>query len=173
LTGDNRYHSIFGALKGCVAVNPSDLAPALVALNASIVTNTRTIGADDFWGFAVPGSTVLAANEIVTEIDIPTPAAGVNSAFIKFAIRQAIDFPVVNCAAMIGAGGARICLNAVYNTPYRATAAETSIAGQTINATTAAAAGTAGVQTAVALANNKYKIQIANTLIARTILACA
>jgi xanthine dehydrogenase YagS FAD-binding subunit len=80
LAGDNRYHSIFGAVNACIAVNPSDTAPALIALNASIVTNKRTIAADEFWAVAVPGSTVLEAGEIVTEIQIPTPASGVKSA---------------------------------------------------------------------------------------------
>ena len=70
MAGDNRYHSIFGALKACVAVNPSDTAPALVALNAKIVTTKQTIDADKFWGFAIPGSTVLAEDEIVKEIQI-------------------------------------------------------------------------------------------------------
>jgi xanthine dehydrogenase YagS FAD-binding subunit len=172
MAGENRYHSIFGAIKACVAVNPSDTAPALVALNAKIVTTKQTIDAEKFWDFAVPGSTVLAAGEIVKEIQIPTPAAGVKSAFIKFALRKSIDFPVVNCAAMIGAGDARICLNAVYNKPYRATAAETSIKGQTISDATADAAGTAAVASATALANNKWKIQVAKTLVKRTILAC-
>ncbi len=179
MAGDNRYHSIFGMVKACFAVNPSDTAPALVAMNASIVTNQRTIPAEKFWDMVVPGSTTLAAGEIVTEIQVPTPASGVKSAFIKFAIRKSIDFPIVNCAAMIGAGSARICLNAVYNKPYRATAAETSITGQTITTASADAAGTAGVASAVALAasgsnpGNKYKIQIAKTMVKRAILACA
>ena len=171
--GENRYHSIFGALKACVAVNPSDTAPAMVALNASIVTTKQTIAAENFWDFAVPGSTVLAADEIVTEIQIPTPANGVKSAFVKFAQRSSIDFPIVNCAATISSTDARICHNAVYNKPYRATAAETSIKGQPISATAAVAAGTAAVSAAVALADNKWKIQVAKTMVKRAILACA
>ncbi len=54
MMGDNRFHSIFGAVKACIAVNPSDTAPALVALNATIVTNKRDIAADDFWDVATP-----------------------------------------------------------------------------------------------------------------------
>jgi xanthine dehydrogenase YagS FAD-binding subunit len=147
LLGDNRYHSIFGAASGCIAVNPSDVAPALVALDAKIVTSKKTVAAQDFFSTKVApageGTTILDADEIVTEIQVPTPAAGVKSAFVKFATRQAFDFPIVNCAAMIGGGAARICLNAVYNTPRRATAAEDSIKGKTIDATTAEAAGAA------------------------------
>lgn len=68
MAGENRYHSIFGAVDYCVAVNPSDTAPALVALEAKIKTNKRVIEAEQFWDMAVPRSTVLAADEIVTEI---------------------------------------------------------------------------------------------------------
>ena len=71
MAGENRYHSIYGAVNACVAVNPSDTAPALVALNATIKTNKRDIAAGDFWDVAIPGSTVLDADEIVTEIDVP------------------------------------------------------------------------------------------------------
>jgi xanthine dehydrogenase YagS FAD-binding subunit len=173
--GDNRYHSIFGGIKGCPAVNPSDTAPALVALNAKIKTNKRIIDAELFWDFVQPGSTVLAAGEIVTEIQVPTPAAGVKSAFIKFALRKSIDFPVVNCAVAVGGGTARICLNAVYNKPYRATKAEEVVKGKTIDEAMAEAAGAAAVADAKPLPGNrnKWKIPIAKTMVKRAILACA
>ena len=171
MAGDNRFHSIFGAVSACVAVNPSDTAPALVALNTTIVTSKREISADEFWAAAVPGSTVLDPDEIVTEIQVPEPAG--KSAFIKFALRKSIDFPVVNCAASIDSSSARICLNAVYNMPYRATEAEEAIAGKTIDEANAEAAGEAAVNGAMALAGNKWKIQIAKTIVKRTILACA
>ena len=175
MAGDNRYHSIFGAVKYCLAVNPSDTAPALVALNAKIKTNKRLIPAEQFWEMRVPGSTVLAADEIVTEIQIPTPGAGVKSSFIKFAIRKSIDFPIVNCAAMIGGGDARVCMNAVYNTPYRATQAEEVLKGKAINEANADAAGAAAVANAKALPGdrNKWKIPIAKAMVKRAILACA
>jgi xanthine dehydrogenase YagS FAD-binding subunit len=175
MVGDNRYHSIFGAVKMCLAVNPSDTAPALVALNAKIKTNKRLIEAENFWEMTVPGSTILATDEIVTEIQVPTPAAGCKSAFIKFAIRKSIDFPIVNCAAMIGNGEARICLNAVYNKPYRALKAEEAIKGKTIDEANADAAGAAAVASAKALPGdrNKWKIPIAKTMVKRAILACA
>jgi xanthine dehydrogenase YagS FAD-binding subunit len=172
MAGENRYHSIFGAMNACVAVNPSDTAPALVALNAVIVTTKRTINAENFWDMAIPGSTVLAANEIVKEIQVPAPAAGIKSAFVKFAIRRSIDFPIVNCAAVIGGNEARICLNAVHNKPYRATKAEDSIKGKAIDDTSATAAAVAGVSGATALMYNKYKISVAKGVMKQAILAC-
>ena len=123
----------------------------------------------------VPGSTVLSADEVVTEIQIPTPPAGVKSSFIKFAIRKSIDFPIVNCASMIGAGDARICLNAVYNKPYRALEAEKAIKGKSINEASADEAGAAAVASAKTLPGerNKWKIPIAKAMVKRSILACS
>jgi xanthine dehydrogenase YagS FAD-binding subunit len=186
VTGDNRYHSIFGGVSGCFAVNPSDTAAALVAFGASIVTNKKTWAVKDFWAVNGENTTALAADEIVTEIQVPTPAAGTKSAFTKFALRKAFDFPIVNCAAVITqasgtVSAAGIALNAVHNLPRKATEAENSIKGKAINTANADAAGTAAVSTAVAMpanANtttigNKYMIQIAKTLVKRTILLCA
>jgi len=171
MVGENRYHSIFGAVAACVAVNPSDTAPALVALNATIKTSKRDIPAEEFWAVTIPGSTVLDTDEIVTEIQIP--AFSGKSAFVKFALRSSIDFPIVNCAAAIDGSNVRICLNAVHNLPYRATKAEEAISGRTIDEASAEAAGTAAVSDAVALACNKWKIQLAKAMVKKAILACA
>ena len=186
MAGDNRYHSIFGGVGGCFAVNPSDTAAALTAFGASIVTNKKTWAIKDFFAVNGENTTALAADEIVTEIQVPTPATGTKSAFTKFALRKSFDFPIVNCAAVItqAAGtvsAASIALNAVYNLPRKATTAETSITGKAINAANADAAGTAAVSGATAMpanANtttigNKYMIQIAKIMVKRTILACA
>ena len=101
MTGDNRYHSIFGAKGSCIAVNPSDTAPALIALDAKVITDRRTIEAEKFFDVKQPGNTVLEKDEIITEIQIPEPPKGAKSAFIKFAFRKSIDFPIVNCAVMV------------------------------------------------------------------------
>ena len=96
-------------------------------------------------------------------------------AFIKFAIRKSIDFPIVNCAAMVGRKDARICLNAVHNKPYRVLKSEEVIKGRSINEKNADAAGAAAISKARALPGdkNKWKIQIARTMVKRAILACA
>jgi xanthine dehydrogenase YagS FAD-binding subunit len=170
MAGENRYHSIFGAVKACVAVNPSDTAPALVALNATIKTTKRSIPVEEFWDVAIPGSTILDKDEIVTEIQVPEFSG--KSAFIKFALRRSIDFPIVNCAAAISGSDARICLNAVYNIPKRATSAEDYIKGKTINEENAEAAGNEAIKGAAALTYNKWKIQVAKGLVKQAILAC-
>ncbi len=181
LVGDNRFNSIFGAASGCVAVNPSDVAPALIALGGKIVTTKRTVNAADFFTTKMAPSeatNVLDADEIVTEIQVPAPAAGVKSAFVKFAQRKAVDFPIVNAAAAIGGGGATIVMNAVYNTPKVSPEAANAVKGKTIDNTVAEAAGTAAVQGAAALPakdwnpGNKYMIQLAKVMVKRAVLAC-
>ena len=179
LKGDTRYHSIFGGSveEGCIAVHPSDTAPALIALDTRIKTSRRTVRAEDFFQVEVSKTTVLDNDEIVTEILIPGPVDGTKSAFFKFALRKSIDFPIVNCAARITVAGgkvsaARICLNAVHVKPYRAMMAEEAIIGQEINDATAEAAGSAAVSSAKPLHDNAYMVQVARVLVKRAILAC-
>ncbi|MFA5079447.1 MAG: FAD binding domain-containing protein [Dehalococcoidia bacterium] len=179
IKGDNRYHSIFGGSVsgGCFAVHPSDTAPALVALDARIVTSGRTIEAEKFFEVKPVKTTVLAADEIVTAIQIPEPPAGSSSAFLKFALRRSIDFPIVNCAAMLTlrdgkVSAARICLNAVHVIPYRAVNAEQVIMGKKIEEALAEEAGQAAVSAAKPLEHNKYMVAVARTLVKRCILAC-
>jgi xanthine dehydrogenase YagS FAD-binding subunit len=172
MTGDNRYHSIFGAENGCIAVHPSDTAPALIALNAKVVTNKRTVEAENFFEVNKPKSTVLASDEFIREIQIPAPPAGAKSAFIKFAFRKSIDFPIVNCAVMVGGDSPRICLNAVAPKPYRAVKAEAAIAGKPINEANAEAAGEAAVADASSFPEAaQFKKQIAKVMVKRALLA--
>lgn len=179
IEGDNRYHSIFGGSveEGCYAVHPSDTAPALIALDAEIRTSKRTIKAGDFFQVEVTKTTVLDEDEIVTKILVPRPPENAKSGFVKFALRKTIDFPIVNCAALISSSegkvsAAGICLNAVYVKPYRATRAEEVIVGKTINEADAEAAGSAAVSEAKPLPHNSYMVQIAKTMVKRAILAC-
>jgi xanthine dehydrogenase YagS FAD-binding subunit len=179
IKGDNRYHSIFGGSVsgGCFAVHPSDTAPALVALDAKIITSSRTIDAEKFFEVKPVKTTVLKADEIVTAIQLPEPAAGSSSAFLKFALRRSIDFPIVNCAVMLTrkdgkVSAARICLNAVHVIPYRAVKAEQVITGRALDEAAAEEAGAAAVAEAKPLEHNKYMVAVARTLVKRTLLAC-
>ena len=176
MSGNNTYHSIFGAAAGCVAVSPSDVSPVLLALDAKIKTSKRTINADDFFTAGIMKSTVLDDDEIVTEIQIPEPKAGTKQTFIKFTIRKSTAFPIVNVATAITLEGgkvsdARIVLGAVAGVPYRALKAEDALKGNAISESAAEAAGDAAVENTISLPENKYKIQIAKTLVKRAILA--
>jgi len=180
LKGDTRYHSIFGGSvdEGCIAVHPSDTAPALIALDAVIKTSKRTVKAEDFFQVEVTRTTVLEADEMVTGIHIPEPEKGTKSAYLKFALRKSIDFPIANCAARITmakgqVSAARICLNAVYVKPYRALGAEAAIIGKTINEKNATAAGSAAVASAKPLADNAYIVEAARALVKKAVLACS
>jgi NADPH-dependent glutamate synthase beta subunit-like oxidoreductase/CO/xanthine dehydrogenase FAD-binding subunit len=162
---------------GCVAVNSSDLAPALVALGAEVRTSKRAVAAEDFFAVARDSSTVLADGEMVIEVDVPKAPPGTSSAFIKFALRKSIDFPVVNCAAMVTSEGgvvksARICLNSVYGVPMRVTAAEEYLAGKRLDLAAAERAADLAVSDTVPLLTNRYKIPIARALVKRALLAC-
>jgi xanthine dehydrogenase YagS FAD-binding subunit len=171
-SGINTYHSIFGAPKGCNCVYPSDTATALVALNASIVTNSRTIPIESFFD-ALTG-TVLQSGEMVTEVDVPTPPAGSKQTFTKFRIRKSIDFAIAEVATMVTMSGntctaARIALGGVAPTPLRSTAAEAAIVGKTLDANAAAAAASAAVSSATPLQYNGFKVPLLKTLITRAL----
>lgn len=169
-SGDNRYHSILGVEKGCVAASPHDSAPALAALGAVVVTTSREVPAEDF--FAVNGcrSNVLEDGEIVTQIRVPKTE---KSAFEKFALRKAIDFPLVNCAAAYdGEGRIHVVMGAVYPSPVRMEAAEKEVADG-ITEASAQAAGDAAVADCMVLGKNEYKVEIARTVVKRTLLKLA
>jgi len=178
ISGDHRFHSLFGAVKKCFAVNPSDTAPALIALQAVVHTTKRQIPIDDFFSAEMgAGSTILNRDEIVTEIFIPQPKKGSFSAFRKIAYRKAIDFAIVNCAISLEMAGntvqsARICLNGVYNNPLRCLEAEEMLCGKELNQELADAAGLKALASAKPLIQNTYKVPMATTIIADTLMDC-
>jgi hypothetical protein len=83
---------------GCVAVNASDLAPALVALDAQIKTTQRTLGVEELFGVVRNKTTMLEVDELIMEIEIPVPPPGSRQQYLKFRLRNAIDFPIVSLA---------------------------------------------------------------------------
>ena len=111
---------IFGAVERCIAVHPSDTAPALIALNAKIVTNKRTVEAEAFFDVKVPGNTVLAADEIITAIQVPTPCRS-EERLPEVRDPQVYRLPDRELRSSAAGGAPRICLNAVAPKPYRAT----------------------------------------------------
>jgi len=123
-TAINREHAIFDADR-CVAVNPSDTAPALIALGAQMVIRSpkgeRVVNAEDYWigpGLDITRMNVLQPNELLTAIRIPSTMAGAQFYFEKVRDRQVWDFPLGNVAAAMKPNGAnigesRIVVNAV------------------------------------------------------------
>ncbi len=163
--GDNRYHSIFGNQNGCYAINSQDTATALVALGAQVKTTSRTIEAEKFFVANGVRSCALEDGEVVTEVIVP---AVQNSAFEKFALRKSIDFAVASCAVAKTDDGVRVVLGGVYPAPWRSAEAEAEVAGG-VSDRTAERAADAAVAPASPLAKNAYKVEIARTLVKRTL----
>jgi NADPH-dependent glutamate synthase beta subunit-like oxidoreductase len=161
---------------GCIAVHPSDTAPALVVLNAKVVTNKRFIPIENFFKVDCLKTTVLDRDEIISEIQIPVPEPGAKSKFMKFSLRKAIDFPLVNCAAMVRDEGgvvtqAKICLNAVSPVPYRVIQAENYIKGKVIDESVAEEASKKVIEESLHLPMTEYKVWVAKALVKRILLA--
>src|SRR5688500_4877804 len=177
-TAINREHAIFGASR-CVAVSPSDTAPAFVALAAKMVIRTidgeRVVDAEDYFvgpGFDITRMTVLEPGEVLTAIRIPAAWAGAEFYFEKVRDRQVWDFPLVNIAsAMKVSGGTigsvRIAVGAVAAMPYRLAAVEAAMAGKPRTRETAELAGRLAIEGAQPLKHNGYKIPLMRNLVAR------
>ena len=179
-TSINREHAIFDANR-CVAVNPSDTAPALIALDAHMVIRSSkgelVVDAENFFigpAVDITRMTVLQPGDLLTAIRIPSAWAGAQFYFEKVRERQVWDFPIVNvAAAFVVSGGkierSRIAVNAVAAHPMRLTSVEAAIAGKPRNEETAKMAGDLAVQGAQPLAHNGYKIPLMRNLVKRAI----
>jgi xanthine dehydrogenase YagS FAD-binding subunit len=179
-TAINREHALFDANR-CVAVNPSDTAPALIALDAKMVIRStkgdRVVDAEDYFigpAVDITRMTVLQPGELLTTIRIPGTWAGAQFYFEKVRERQVWDFPMVNVAAALKVSngtiqGSRIVVNAVAAHPMRLKSVEDAVAGKPRNEETAKMAGELAVQGAQPLAHNGYKIPLMRNLVKRAI----
>ncbi|MBN1222574.1 MAG: FAD binding domain-containing protein [Candidatus Aminicenantes bacterium] len=163
---------------GCVAVNASDIAPVLIALDAKIKTTKRTLEAGEFFSVGPKKTTVLDQDELVREVEIPATGPDTGSAYLKFRTRKSIDFPIVNVAAVLHQEGktindAKIVLGALAPVPLRAKKAENYLRGKELNQETAAAAAELVIQGVLILDKNRYKVEITKALTKRAILLAA
>jgi xanthine dehydrogenase YagS FAD-binding subunit len=182
--GQNREHCLWGADR-CVAVSPSDTAPALVALDAKMVIvgpkGERVVPAEEFFigpNVDITRMTALEHGDVLTAIRIPADWSGARFYFEKVADRQTWDFPLVNiAAAMVVSGTAgsekidkiRIVAGAVQCVPRRLTAVEAVVTGQAKSAETASLAGQSAVRGATPLNYNHFKIPLLQNLVTRAI----
>jgi xanthine dehydrogenase YagS FAD-binding subunit len=181
-TSINREHAIFDASR-CVAVNPSDTAPALVALDAQMVIRStkgeHVVPAEEFFigpAVDITRMTVMRPGDLLTSIRIPATWAGSKFYFEKVRDRQVWDFPLVNVASALKVAGgkidqARVVVNAVAAHPMRLRNVEAAIAGKAQNEETASMAGDMAVQGAQLLAHNAYKVPLMRNLVKRAIRA--
>jgi xanthine dehydrogenase YagS FAD-binding subunit len=178
--GRNREHAIFGANR-CVAVHPSDTAPALIALDAKFVIQTpkgeRVVDAEDYFlgpEIDITHLNILEPGDLLTAIRIPSTWAGAKFYFEKVRDRNVWDFPLMNVAsAMMLNGGnidrIRIAVSAVAPKPMRLKAVEDAVRGKPADAATGEMAGQLAVQGAVPLQFNAYKIPLMRNLVKRAI----
>jgi xanthine dehydrogenase YagS FAD-binding subunit len=179
-TAINREHAILHADR-CVAVNPSDSAPALIALEAQMVIRNskgeQVVNAEDYFigpSIDITRMTVLKPGDLLTAIRIPSTWAGAQFYFEKVRDRQVWDFPLMNVAsAMTVTGGnierIRIVVNAAAAHPLRLTAVEDAVRGQPRNAATGEMGGKLAIAGAEPLRYNGYKIPLMRNLVKRAI----
>jgi len=176
----NREHAILEADR-CVAVNPSDTAPALIALDAQMVVRRgeqeRVIAAEDYFvgpSIDITRMTALEPGDLLTAIRIPGTWAGSRFYFEKIRDRNVWDFALVSVAsAMVAQGGTiqrmRVVVNGVAARPLRLRAVEDAVTGKPANEATARAAAELAIAGAQPLKFNAYKVPLMRNLVKRAI----
>lgn len=177
LGGENQYHAIFGSDDKCCVVHPSDTAPMLMALGASVRVmgprGKRNVPIEKF--FVLPRDdvhkeTVLGKGEIVTEVFVPKPPNGLRTSYRKVRVRQAWDFAVAGLAlALVFKGDTvehgSVVLSAAAPIPWRSKPAEQVIIGERLDVTTAKKAAEAAVKDAQPLEQNGFKVPLFRAIV--------
>jgi xanthine dehydrogenase YagS FAD-binding subunit len=179
--GENKYNAILGGGKSNY-VHPSDLAPMLIALGATVTIAgpeaTRTIPLQEFFirpSQDVRRENVLKDGEIVTEIQVPASPLGAKSTYLKFKERESLDFAIAAVAAAVELAAdktvrqARIVLGGVATIPWRVPAAEQFVTGKQLTDDVLAQAGKIALDGAKPMDQNGYKIPLTQTLVRRAL----
>ena len=178
--GRNREHAILHAER-CIAVNPSDTAPALIALDAKFVVSTpkgeQVVDAEDYFigpDLDITRMNILRPGHLLTKIQIPSAWAGAEFYFEKVRDRNVWDFPLMNIASATRSSAGtiqniRIAVNAVAPRPLRLKLVEDAVRGKPRSAATGEEAGKLAVQGAVPLQFNAYKVPLMRNLVKRSI----
>ncbi|MDE0317449.1 MAG: xanthine dehydrogenase family protein subunit M [Candidatus Poribacteria bacterium] len=179
IDGLSKYHAIFGG-DPVYIVHPSDIAPALIALNASLriagPEGEKTLKVEEF--FTLPAANpfrenVLEPNEIVVEVQVPQPKPDTKSFYLKAREKGAPDFALASVAGVFEMMGktcqaANVVLGGVAPAPWRSAEAETALTGKMINEAVSMNAGAEAVKDAEPMNDNAYKVTLAQNLISRT-----
>ena len=179
--GEHRLHAIYGG-GPCVSAHPSDIAPALLALDAEVLvrapSGARTVALSELFALPEEGrrtETTLRPDELVLSIRIPASEPGTHGAYLKAMDRKVWAFALVGAAVALrqGAGGAieqaRVALSGVAPTPWRCAAAEELLLGQRPSEELFARAAEAALAEARPLAHNGYKLPLAKALVRRAL----
>jgi len=178
--GRNREHAILHAER-CVAVNPSDSAPALIALDAKFVMRTpkgeRVVDAEDYFigpDVDITRLHILRPGDLLTAIRIPSTWAGARFYFEKVRDRNVWDFALMNVACAMQVSGntierIRLAVNGAAARPLRLKGVEDAVRGKPATAATGEMAGKLAVQGAISLQFNAYKVPLMRNLVKRAI----
>ena len=181
LDGFNRIHAVLGGSEHCVATHPSDMAVAMMALEATVHTQgangERAIALDEF--YLVPGDTpdrenVLVPGEIITHVTLPALSAGTKSHYLKLRDRAQYEFALASAAVVVEVSGstisrARVAFGGVGTKPWRSREAEKALEGQSATTETFRRAAEAAVAGAKPLRYNGFKIELAKRALVRTL----
>lgn len=182
LDGFNRGHAILGASEHCIATHPSDVAVALVALDAILHTRgpagERRIAIDEF--FLLPGATPqrehpLDHGELIVAIEVPAAPIARRSLYLKIRDRESYEFALVSVAAALDVEdetvvGARLALGGVGTKPWRALRAEQSMLGRPAALATFSEAARRELVDAVPRSQNAFKIELVRRAIVRALV---
>lgn len=185
IDGFNRIHAVLGGSEQCVATHPSDMAVAMMALEATVHTRTekgeRAIALDDF--YLTPGSdpnreNVLQSGELITYVTLPKPPAGTRSHYLKLRDRAQYEFALASAAVVLTLEGhhirrARIALGGVATKPWRSREAETALEGKPAEERHFRAAAEAALREAKPLRDNAFKIELAKLALVRALTVTA
>jgi len=182
ITGDNRWYFSILKLGTCVAAHPSDIAPALIALDSDLKiagpNDERVIKVENFFADGKSVSdTILRPEELLVEAHVPNPKPDTYTAFLKSRLRRSWDFALVSVAVAIRLSSekfkdVRIVLGGVAPFPYRATKAEEELCDNVIDERSPSLTAKAALAEARSLSMNKYKVTLTEALVRRAIMSC-
>ncbi len=181
MDGFNRIHAILGTSDHCIATNPSDMAVAMMALQAVVhtqgATGSRNIPLNEF--YRLPGNTphienVLQPNELITYVTLPPLPNGTRSYYLKLRDRASYEFALSSAAVVVQLEGgniqnAQIAMGGVGTIPWRSREAEQALQGQSANEETFKKAAQAAVANARPLHDNAFKVKLAQLCLTRAL----
>ncbi len=181
LDGFNRMHAVLGVSEHCIATHPSDMAVAMMALEAVVhiqgAKGERTVPLNEF--YYVPGSTpdrenVLAHGELITHVTLPPLASGTRSHYLKRRDRASYEFALASAAVVMQLQGnsiqrVRIALGGVGTKPWRSKEAEQALEGKEASEENFRAAAEAALHDAKPHRDNGFKIELAKRTLTRTL----
>ena len=179
--GENRWHAVLGTSEHCIAANPSDLAVALVALDAAVEVRGagghRTVPLTDFHRLpdATPHiETVLEPGEVIAAIIVPAHLAARRSHYLKVRDRASFEFAVVSAAVALEMEGvrirqARVALGGVGTKPWRVPRVESALAGASLDPAALRPAAALAAEDAQGHGHNDFKIELMQRAIVRAV----